>query len=111
MNTIYQFQSLHIIIFNEFLISVWEEYPNYCVSENNVDLPTTPRSEGNDNIAKCQSECTSNIQCSAIEWYEAELMRCYLMLGNIPATQGSNKSRYADATCYVKQGNFSESRY
>ena len=79
-------------------------YPNFCVSDSNQDLTHTEHSDGNDDIGKCQSECTSNDKCSAIEWYAAGWggNKCFLILGDIPATKGSNGDRWRDATCYIK---------
>ena len=88
-------------------------YPNFCVSDSNQDLLQSEHSEGNDNVGKCQSECTSNNKCSAFEWYATGWggVKCFLMLGDTPATKGSNGVRWRDATCYIKPGNLICNRF
>merc|ERR1711862_348143 len=87
----------------------WQRHDNFCESKENLDLEETPRPEGNENIAKCMSECSKREECTAIEWYEsgrkrllAPITNCYLMLSDTPAYKGSTKKRYLDATCYIR---------
>jgi len=84
----------------------WQRYDNFCESKENVDLHETGHPEGNENIAKCMSECSQREECTAIEWYESGrtilATHCYLMLSDTPAYKGSTKKRYLDATCYIR---------
>ena len=82
----------------------WLQYPNYCVSSSNIDLPETPNSAGSVNVETCKSECNKNFKCTAIEWYEGGCCgtKCKLMLGDIPSTKGYSGPRWEDAVCYVK---------
>jgi len=82
----------------------WEYFPNYCVSSDNVDLPQTQWIAGSNNRDACVSECIANDACSAIEWYDSAWggSNCYIMIGDIPSTQGFVGVRWHDAECHVK---------
>ena len=103
---IYKTQRLTLFLYNRNSPSPsdYREYPNYCVSSSNKDLPQTNHPAGDTSIGECQIECNANMNCSAFEWYEMgwDLSKCKLMLGHIPATKGSSRSQWQDAKCYVK---------
>merc|ERR1719499_1195760 len=82
----------------------WEYFPNYCASSDNVDLPQSQWISGSNSRDACVSECMANDDCSAIEWYQSGWggSNCYLMLGDIPSTQGFVGVRWRDAECHVK---------
>ena len=82
----------------------YQEYPNFCVSSSNGDLPQTNHPAGDPSIKKCQMECNADLKCSAIEWYESgwASSKCKLMLGDTPATKGRLGGQWQDAKCYVK---------
>ena len=97
------FQTRRIIIKNT-LATVWDRFPNFCVSASNKDLEHTKHNNGDGNINKCQSECVLNSKCTAAEWYENgwDGAQCYLILDNIPAKKGSSSNQWRDAACYIK---------
>ena len=121
---LYQFQLQNIIICIEYVISGWEKYSNYCVSDSNQEVFTSEHSEGDDDVEKCQSECILKNECSAIEWYrwgknvEASRafhggVKCFLVLGDIPVKKDwlAETERWQDATCYIKPGNLMYDRF
>ena len=102
----YQAQRFLLFLYDNtspFLLD-YQEYPNFCVSSSNKDLPQTNHPAGDASIEKCQMECKANLKCSAIEWYESgwASSKCKLMLGDVPATKGSSGAQWKDAKCYVK---------
>jgi len=85
----------------------WIEFDNFCVSQFNEDLLGSPMPAGNANIKNCKSICNgynSTNYCSAIEWYNNGWngVKCFLILDDIPASQGFDGTRWRDATCHVK---------
>ena len=86
------------------LATVWNRFPNFCVSASNKDLEHTKHNNGDGSINKCQSECVLNSKCTAAEWYENgwDGAQCYLILDNIPAKKGSSSNQWRDAACYIK---------
>ena len=88
-------------------ISEWENFPNFCVSSDNVDRLQTKWTAGNGGVESCKRECNLKPKCSAIEWYDSQWggSECHLMLGDVPSVKGSDGARYNgsdDAICYIK---------
>ena len=94
-------------IHSRVLWTVWESFNNYCVDANGNDLAETLWKAGSSSQFQCQYECMKSKKfCSAYEWYRYENGRkCFLMLGNTPATKGHTGAPHTDAMCFINPAN------
>merc|ERR1712224_418918 len=63
----------------------WIKFDNFCVSQFNEELLSSPMPAGNANIESCKKMCDSYESidyCTAIEWYNNGWndVKCYLIL-------------------------------
>ena len=88
------------------LFSVWNVYPNFCVSSGNEDLVDVIYNKGDSSIEACKAKCMLLSDCSAVEWYQMEPIagsKCKLITTAVPATQGYiGTYRFYDAECHIK---------
>ena len=91
--------------------SGWIIFSNFCEAARKKILRRSPFIEGNDDVEKCQSICTSSKhrkRCSGIEWYEKKQeetgARCILIVGRNRATHGYHGTSNGDASCYIRPG-------
>ena len=88
------------------VVPKWESFPNNCVGENKENLAESKHPKGDTNFEKCQEECELQSKCSAFEWYEKGNMdtKCYLILTDKVAVNGSGSNNSLNATCNIKPG-------
>ena len=90
------------------VVPKWKSFPNDCVGENKENLAESKHPKGDTSFGKCQEECELQSKCSAFEWYEKGNMdtKCYLILTDKVAVNGSGNNNSLNATCNIKPGYF-----
>ena len=88
------------------VVPKWESFPNTCVGANEEDLEESKHPQGDLNFEKCQEECEIQSKCSAFAWYENgnQGTKCFLILTDNVAVNGSSNSNSLHATCNIKPG-------